>query len=70
MDYNATRGGYDKIHCLWTDQGHPVIILDPAGGPDSNVALYYLYRATSACSGEEDDRPKSGGNWEEFGSVL
>ena len=71
MDYNATRGGYDKIHYLWTDQGHPVIVFDPAGGPDSNVALYYLYRATTSCSGEEDDRLKGGGHRrKEFGGVL
>ena len=42
MDRNVTRGGKDKVYHLWADEGHPVIVLDPAGGSHRNVAVYYL----------------------------
>ena len=71
MDNNVTRGGYDKVHYCWANQSHPVILLDKAGGPHSNVvALHYLCRAVASSSGEENDGPKSGWHREEFRGIL
>ena len=70
MDHNATRGGYDKVHYLWTDKSHTVVVLNQAGGPYRNVALHYLHRAVASCSGEENDWFTSGGLREEFRGVL
>ena len=70
MDFYVTRGGYDKAHHIWTDQGDQVIVLHKAGGPYSNVALHYLCRAFASSAGEEDDGHKIDGHREEFGSIL
>ena len=70
MDFNVTRRGNDKVHYLWTDQGHQVVVLDKVGGPDSNVALHYLRRAATSSAGEEDDGAKSDRHRKEFRGLL